>query len=118
MVQNSVPSVSSRENSDDPHGVNPTVRARRGIPEHVAWAYVRANGGRGFGFTGGHWHWSWASDSFRTLVLNGIAWTAGLEIPAQGVPSKTPSFAEREENPDYPQPADFDRQHWEAEIAK
>ncbi|OHB68661.1 MAG: hypothetical protein A2V70_07035 [Planctomycetes bacterium RBG_13_63_9] len=117
-VLTAVPPDSTRDGPDDPHGGNPTVRARRGIPEHVAWAYVRANGGRGFGFTGGHWHWSWASDSFRTLVLNGIAWTAGLEIPAQGVPSKTPSFAELEANQDYPQPADFDRQHWEAEIAK
>ena len=28
----------------------------------------RADGGRGFGFTGGHWHWNWANDSFWSLL--------------------------------------------------
>ena len=68
------------------------------MPEHVAWAYERPDGGRGFGFTGGHWHWNWASDSFRKVVLNGIAWTAGLDVPPDGVPSKTPTYEELEVN--------------------
>jgi hypothetical protein len=87
------------------------------MPEHVGWACERADGGRGFGFTGGHWHWNWANDSFRTVVLNGIAWIAGLEIPPDGVPSKTPTMEELEANQAYPQPGPdarrpFDRQRW------
>ena len=66
----------------------------------MAWAYQRPDGGRGFGFTGGHYHWNWGSDGFRTVVLNGIVWTAGLEVPAGGVPSKTPTFEELLQNLD------------------
>jgi hypothetical protein len=35
----------------------------------------RPNGGRGFGFTGGHKHVNWADDNFRKVVLNGLLWT-------------------------------------------
>ena len=89
------------------------------MAEHVAWARVRPDGGRGFGFTGGHWHWNWANDNFRTVVLNGIAWVAKLDIPPGGVPSKTPTLEALEANQDKPQPKDFDREkvrkmmeHW------
>ena len=84
--------------------------------EHVAWARQRSDGGRGFGFTGGHWHWNWAHDQFRKLVLNGIAWTAGLEIPPDGIPSRTPSLEDLEANQDFPQPADFDAAAWRQKI--
>ena len=80
------------------------------MTEHVAWARQRADGGRGFGFTGGHWHWNWAHDQFRKLVLNGIAWTAGIEVPADGIVSKTPTFEDLTAHQDFPQPADFDAQ--------
>jgi hypothetical protein len=46
---------------------------------------------------------------YRTFVLNGIAWTAKVDIPPGGVASKTPSFSDLEVNQDKPQPADFDR---------
>ena len=52
---------------------------------------VRARGGRGFGFTGLHRHENLENDSFRTVLLNAVAWVAGLEIPEDGVPSKTVS---------------------------
>jgi hypothetical protein len=58
--------------------------------QYVAWTFPRPKGGRAFGFTGGHFHWSWAKDEVRKLVLNGILWSAGGEVPAQGVESKTP----------------------------
>jgi len=61
-----VPPDSTRERKDGPHSNNPTVRAGKGQPEHVGWARQRPDGGRGFGFTGGHWQWNWANDSFRT----------------------------------------------------
>ena len=53
----------------------------------VMWGHERENGGRGAGFTGGHYHHCWAIDGVRTVVLNAIAWTAGLEIPEGGVKS-------------------------------
>ena len=51
----------------------------------VAWALERANGGRGFGITMGHFHANLAIDGFRGILLNGIAWAAGLEIPGRGL---------------------------------
>lgn len=105
-----VPPDSTRERPDGPHSNNPTVRERRGEPEHVAWAYERPDGGRGFGFTGGHWHWAWAHDDYRTFVLNAIVWTAGLEVPESGVTSRKPTYEELLENQDYPKPDDFNEQ--------
>jgi hypothetical protein len=48
----------------------------------------REDGGRGFGFTGGHFHKGWGNDNQRKLVLNAILWTAKAEVPAQGIESK------------------------------
>jgi hypothetical protein len=55
----------------------------------MAWARERPDGGRGFGFTGGHNHWNWGNDDFRKLMLNAIAWTAKVDVPTGGVPSKS-----------------------------
>jgi len=73
------------------HAGNPDVRKlvlEEKKPQVVAWAVERQDGGRGFGFTGGHFHKGWANDSQRTLVLNAIVWTAKAEVPAAGVASK------------------------------
>ena len=74
---------------DGPHEGNPAVRAavQRGEPQTVAWASERADGGRGFGFTGGHYHRNWGDDNFRKVVLNGILWVAKVEVPPDGVAS-------------------------------
>ncbi len=109
-ILSAVPPDSTRERPDGPHSNNPTVRARKGMAEHVAWACQRPDGGHGFGFTGGHDHWNWANDGFRTVVLNGIVWVAGLDVPAGGVPSKTPSLEELLKNQDFPQPKNFSRE--------
>ena len=77
-------------------------------PQHVAWAVERPDGGRGFGFTGGHHHINWGHDDFRRTVLNAIVWAAHGEVPADGVPNQTPSQAEIEANQDYPKPAEDD----------
>ena len=63
------------------------AKAHPGREEIVAWAVERPDGGRGFGFTGGHRHVNWGNDNFRKLVLNALLWTAGAEVPADGVPS-------------------------------
>ncbi len=72
------------------HSGNPHVRksAAAGEAQHVAWAFERPNGGRGFGFTGGHNHLNWGNDDYRKTVLNAIVWVAKAEVPAGGVPSK------------------------------
>jgi type 1 glutamine amidotransferase len=54
----------------------------------VGWAVERADGGRGFGFTGGHFYQNWWNPDFRKLMLNAIIWSAKLEVPAEGVQSE------------------------------
>lgn len=93
-ILTAVPPDGTREKEFGPHSGNPAVRAAKGQPEHLAWAFQRPGRGRGFGFTGFHYNWSLANDSFRAVLLNGIAWTAGLEIPAAGVCPHAPSWQE------------------------
>jgi len=59
-----------------------------GKPQALMWCRDPQTGGRGIGFTGGHYHKNWAIDGFRKLVLNSIVWLARAEVPATGVPSK------------------------------
>lgn len=91
---------------DQNRGSNPTVMAavQAGQPQHMAWAYERPDGGRGFGFTGGHYHENWQQDDFRKVVLNALLWTANAEIPADGVPSRPLSAIDLELNQDFPKP--------------
>jgi hypothetical protein len=63
------------------------AKAHAGRAETVAWAYERPNGGRSFGFTGCDLHANWGEASQRKLVLNGILWTAKLDVPEGGVTS-------------------------------
>src|SRR6266850_1394886 len=100
-ILNAIPPESTMGRPDGTHSGNPDVReaVKRGDPQHVAWASERAGGGRGFGFTGGHFHRNWGNDDFRKLVLNAILWTARIEVPAAGVPSKV-SEDELEQNLD------------------
>jgi hypothetical protein len=124
-ILTAIPPDSTRREGNDAHGANAAVRARKGMPEDVCWARVRPDGGRGFGFTGGHWQWNWANDGFRTVVLNGIAWIAKIDIPAGGIPSKTPTFEELQAGLDKPLPKNFDRdkvvkmlEEWKQQPAK
>jgi len=59
----------------------------RGLTQHLAWAAERPHGGRGFGYTGGHYHTNWGNDDARKLVLNGILWIAHVDVPTNGVTS-------------------------------
>ena len=52
----------------------------------VAWVYDRPDGGRSFGFLGGHFHDNYATKPFRRAIVNGILWTAHVEVPPQGAP--------------------------------
>jgi len=87
---------STLERPDGRHSGNPHVResVAKGEPQHLSWCVERRDGGRGFGFTGGHLHRNWANDQIRKLILNAMAWTAKLEIPEAGISTPTPTAAE------------------------
>ncbi len=123
-----VPKLSRPENA---HNNNP--HARKAVledkaPQHTAWATQRSDGGRGFGCSGGHDHWNWGNTQFRKLMLNAIVWTAGVGVPADGVPAGKVTLEDLLQNHDEPIPADFDTKHrpriqalldeWNAQAAK
>jgi len=89
-ILQAVAPVSTMDRPDGPHEGNPAVReaVKRGEPQILAWACERPDGGRGFGFTGGHFHSNWGNDDCRKLVLNAILWTAKVEVPAAGIDCK------------------------------
>lgn len=95
------PSDETREGkSSSPRGPYPHVVAASGREEVLAWAVERPDGGRGFGFTGLHFHKNFGNDDFRKLVLNSLVWLAKMEVPADGVPSATPTADELKQNLD------------------
>ena len=102
-----VPPASTLKRLDGPHSGNKYVRAKIGRPQHTAWARQRLDGGRGFGFTGGHFHWNWGNNNFRKLVLNAIVWSARAEIPKNGVPSRPLTVEDLEANQDDQKPKDY-----------
>jgi type 1 glutamine amidotransferase len=65
----------------------PALPGRDPDGRRVAWARERADGGRGFGTSCGHFYDNWKNDGFRKLMLNAIVWTARVEVPAEGVAS-------------------------------
>ncbi len=89
-ILSDVPPDSTMSRKDGAHEGNPAVREEVAAKKSqtTAWAYERPDGGRGFGFTGGHFHKGWGNDEQRKLVLNAILWSAKAEVPANGVESK------------------------------
>lgn len=71
-----------------PRGPYPHIQEASGRPETMMWTFERPDGGRGFGFTGGHKHVNWYNDSFRKIVLNALVWIAKAEVPPNGVEAK------------------------------
>jgi type 1 glutamine amidotransferase len=71
-----------------PSGPYPHIVAASGREEIMMWAVERPDGGRGFGFTGGHFHKNWANDDFRRIVLNAMVWVAKANVPVGGVHSE------------------------------
>lgn len=105
-ILSDLPGPETLNRPDGAHSGNPEVRAavaERKEAQHVMWAYERPEalgGGRAFGFTGGHFHKNWRHDDHRGVVLNAIAWIAGVEVPENGVASPTPSDEEMRANLD------------------
>ena len=70
-----------------PKGPYPHIQASKGRAEAMMWTVERGDGGRGFGFTGGHFHDNWGNEDFRKIVLNATLWIAKVEVPQDGVQS-------------------------------
>lgn len=79
-------------------GKRVTVLATSQLPpespraEAVAWGIEREDGGRGFGVVMPHFYRNWSDDSLRRLILNGLVWSAGYEVPADGVRTSPPEL--------------------------
>jgi hypothetical protein len=71
-----------------PRGPYPHIIADSGRTETMMWVYERPNGGRSFGFTGGHTHTNWGDVNQRRVVLNALLWIAKADVPATGVIDK------------------------------
>ena len=95
-----------KPDSSSSHGGNPEVQKHMGEPEHVMWCLERPDGGRGFGFTGGHFHKNWSDENFRKIFLNALLWIAKAEVPEGGVGSMpTPEqLKENLDEKDQPKP--------------
>jgi len=70
-----------------PRGPYNHIKDASGRKEAVMWAIERPDGGRGFGFTGGHFHHNWQDDNFRKIILNALCWVSKVEIPTEGIVS-------------------------------
>jgi len=92
-VLSAVAPAETMNRGDGPHSGNPAVResVKKSEPQVLMWAYERPGGGRGFGFTGGHFHRNWADPNVRKAVLNALVWIAGGEVPPDGVDSTVTS---------------------------
>jgi len=59
-------------------------------PETVAWCIERPDNGRGFGIVMPHFYKNWRDENLRRFILNGIVWTAKLEVPTEGIQTTPP----------------------------
>jgi type 1 glutamine amidotransferase len=67
----------------------PVLQVTIGKQDHtVGWAFERPNakGGRSFGCVLGHFHNNFGEKAFRQALVNGILWTAHVDVPADGAP--------------------------------
>lgn len=87
-----------------PPGPYPHIQAEKGQSEAMMWAVEREDGGRGFGFTGGHFHINWGNDQFRKTILNALVWVAKAEVPSGGIESKVAGQELHENLDPKPQP--------------
>jgi type 1 glutamine amidotransferase len=60
--------------------------------EAVAWGTERSDGGRGFGIVMPHFYRNWANEDLRRFILNAIVWSAGLDVPQNGVQTPAPDL--------------------------
>ena len=99
-VQDILTSVPTRDRINRYVHWTPEGQKALGSRQALMWATERKDGGRGVGFTGGHWHRNWAIDDFRRVVLNAMVWTAGMDVPEGGVKSQPITEKQLNENLD------------------
>jgi hypothetical protein len=68
-----------------PAGPYPHIQANKGRDEVMMWCVERPDGGRGFGWTGGHYHKNWGNEGYRKVVLNALVWLVKLDVPLEGI---------------------------------
>ena len=68
-----------------PKGPYDHIIAASGQAETMMWVMERPDGGRSFGFTGGHTHANWGDPNQRRIMLNAGGWIAKVEVPSGGV---------------------------------
>lgn len=56
-----------------------------GETHNVAYAWNRPDGGRSFGFSGGHFHANWKHEPYRRLMTQATLWTVNVPIPSLGL---------------------------------
>lgn len=72
-------------------GLHPQFRDGRSLVDDVAetrsigWVYERADGGRAFGYSGGHYLSALDEPGVAALLRNAIYWTAHLDVLPSGV---------------------------------
>lgn len=67
-------------------GVTPIVQTELdGNLETVGWTWERPDGGRSFGFSGGHFHDNWRHEEYRRLAAQATLWTLKLPVPEDGL---------------------------------
>ncbi len=71
-----------------PRGPYDHIVAASGQEETMMWVYERPDGGRSFGFTGGHTHANWGDANQRKIMLNALLWIAKVDVPKGGVEDK------------------------------
>ena len=64
-----------------PRGPYEHIIAASGQAETMMWTFERPDGGRGFGFTGGHTHANWGDPNQRKIMLNALLWLAKVDVP-------------------------------------
>jgi type 1 glutamine amidotransferase len=78
---------------DDEYYMDPTIKQakpllqvteRKGKDVIVGWVYERPDKGRSFGTTLGHPYSNFQREPFRRMIVNGILWSAHVEVPKQG----------------------------------
>ena len=77
-----------------PKGPYKHIQEALGREEALMWSVDRPDGGRGFGFTGGHFHVNWQNDEFRKTILNALCWISKVEVPQSGIKSAAVNDAE------------------------
>jgi type 1 glutamine amidotransferase len=80
---------------EDEYYLDPTIKQakpllqvteRKGKDVIVGWVYERPDGGRSFGTTLGHPYSNFQKEPFRRMIVNGILWSAQVEVPKTGAP--------------------------------